>query len=115
MKTRVVNSPNVKFELHLAESLGRIPNKTACSIQSRRFSKKNLLDFALLGDGVAEGIQTGRRRRGGGSAVLLLDLQVDFLAVDGDIARGGDTEANLVAPDFNDGDFDIVADFDTLV
>jgi len=74
-----------------------------------------LFDFALKGHGVAEGIEAAGVGGGRRGAVFLLDLQVDFFAVDRHIARGGDPEPDLVAADFDDSDFNIVADFDALV
>ena len=46
-------------------------------------------------------------------SVLLLHLQIYFFAVDRDIARGLDAEADTVAVDFNDSDFNL-ADHDGL-
>src|SRR5690242_15389479 len=48
-------------------------------------------------------------------AALLLDLQVDLLAEDGDVARSGDTKANLLAHDRKHRHLDVVADHDALV
>ena len=75
----------------------------------------SLFDLALLGDGVAEAVERGRIRGGGRGAVFLLDLQVDFLAMDGDIARGGDAKPDLIATDLDDRDLDLIADLDALV
>jgi hypothetical protein len=44
-----------------------------------------------------------------------VDPVVDLLAVDGDLATGLETEPDLVAPDADDGDDDIVVDEDLLV
>src|SRR4051794_35988061 len=54
--------------------------------------------------------RTGPRRH-----VLLLDLQVDLLAEDRNIARSLDADANLLAHDRQDGYLYVVADHDRLV
>jgi hypothetical protein len=51
----------------------------------------------------------------GGFAVFALNRLVDLLAVHRDRGRGGDSEADLVAADIDDGDFDIVADHDGFI
>src|SRR4051794_8513854 len=52
----------------------------------------------------------GRRR-----AVLALDLGVDLLTVDADRPGGLDAEADVVAPDLENGDHHVAADDDGLV
>jgi hypothetical protein len=61
------------------------------------------------------GESEGVRRCCRSGQILLLYLQVDFFAVNGDSSRRRDSDANLVAADFNNGDFDIVTDLYTLV
>src|SRR3954470_4099335 len=69
---------------------------------------EGLVDLAAHGRGVSAG--------GGDRAVaLLLDLQVDLLAEDGDVPRGLDPDAHLLAHDGQNGDFDVVSDHDALV
>src|SRR5262249_3389198 len=50
-----------------------------------------------------------------GLLVLTLDGFVQLFAVYCDSRRRGDAEADLVAPDIDDGDLDLVADHDRLV
>ena len=47
--------------------------------------------------------------------VGLLDLEIDFLAVNGHFLRCGDADLDLIALDFQDGDLDIIVDNDCLV
>lgn len=49
------------------------------------------------------------------SLVGFLDLEVDFLAVDGHFLGGGDADLDLVAFDFQDSDLDIVVNDDRFV
>ena len=58
---------------------------------------QSLFDFALVGDRIPESIQIGGVGGTGSGPVLLLDLQVDFFAVNRDVTRGGDPEPDLVA------------------
>jgi len=76
---------------------------------------QSLFDFALVGDCIPQSVQVGGIGGTGGGPVFLLDLQVDLFAVNGDITRGGDTQPDLIATDFNDRDLDIIADLDALV
>jgi hypothetical protein len=78
-------------------------------------SGKILFDFALFRDRVSKFVETGGIGRTGSGPVLLLDLQIDFFTMHRNIARGGDSQPNLVAANFNHGNFDLVADFDALV
>jgi hypothetical protein len=76
-----------------------------------------MLLFAFAGrDFAADGIKilVGIAAQGGG-AVFLLDLQINLFAVYRNITWGGNSEADLVAAHFDHGNFNIVADFDTLV
>jgi hypothetical protein len=114
LESEGLRKTRLRFFADLCETFPQSQKPPALN-EAGGFCGSNLFDFALFGDRIAEGVQAGRIGRGGGGPVLLLDLQVNFLAVDGDIARGGDTEAHLVAPDFNHGNFDIVADFDALI
>lgn len=43
------------------------------------------------------------------------DCVVDFLAMDGDVCGGGDSESHFFAANVNDGDFDIITDDDGFV
>jgi hypothetical protein len=47
--------------------------------------------------------------------VFPLDGLVHFFAVYGDGSGGGDTEADFVAADIDDGDFDVIADHDGFI
>jgi len=77
--------------------------------------KAKLFGFGLLRKSIPQSIQAGGIGRGGRCPIFLLDLQIDLFAMDGDVTRRRDPEANLVAPDFDDCDLDIVTNFDTLV
>src|SRR4051794_24039796 len=54
-------------------------------------------------------------RHGGCRAILALDLGVDLFAVDAYRPGGLDAEADVVAPDLEDRNDDVVADDDGLV
>src|SRR5215210_2597807 len=49
------------------------------------------------------------------ASALLLDLQVDLLAEDRDVPRSLDADADFLAHDRQDADFDVIADHDALV
>jgi hypothetical protein len=53
--------------------------------------------------------------KAGGLFVLSLDRFVDLFAMYGDVRRGGDTKPNLVTPDVNDRQLDLIADHDRFV
>src|ERR1043165_7883960 len=70
------------------------------------------------GDRSLDDVEVGRIEGAvelGGLLVLALDRLVDLFAVDSDAGRGGDAQADLVAADIDDGDFDLVADHDCFV
>src|SRR5437773_5134376 len=50
-----------------------------------------------------------------GGAILTSNSVVDFFAMDGDLLGSRDSQANFVAPDIDDGDFDVVTDHDRLI
>ena len=47
-----------------------------------------------------------------GKDVVLLDILVDFLSVDGDFPRSLDSQFNLLALNFDYGDLNVIADGD---
>ena len=47
--------------------------------------------------------------------MLALDRFINFLAMDGNLGGGFDSQSHLVAPDVNNGDLDVVADENTLI
>jgi len=66
--------------------------------------------WARTGDGLG-----GRRLRGGSAGKGSPDLLEDLEAVDRNGTWGIDTDLDLVAPDIDDHDFDVVPDHDLLV
>ena len=60
--------------------------------------------------------KSGSDRRGReGVEVLLADLLEDLFAMDSDSAGGADSDADLFPAHFQNRDFDICADHDTLI
>jgi hypothetical protein len=48
-------------------------------------------------------------------AILALNGLVHFLAVHGDLDRGGDPQSNLIAANIHHGDDDVIANDDTFI
>ena len=51
----------------------------------------------------------------GGLEIFLLDLKVNFLAVDWEVLGRGDTDSDLITTHVDDHDLDIIANLYTLI
>lgn len=60
---------------------------------------------------LTSGIPIGLRR----SSVFTLNRLINFLAMDRDVLRSLDSQTNLVAPDIDDGDDNVIPDHDAFV